>query len=531
MGQKFIPGGPPRYEHQKAGLRKIIETKGITALLMDPGVGKTAVALDYCSLLALKQGTARVLVIAPLAAVDTWVDQAGKWVSPQVNYWAEALGGTVLERGLTLALRGEDPFSSVPGQDRAKIRAHRPKSWSVASRPAVRPEDGPGAISGPRLVLEALNIDAAAQRSSVGSRHMGDFLLGAIKRFKPDLVIVDESHKIKGASSNASRLMARLSPHVPRRLILTGTVMPNSPLDVFGQWRFLDPMAFGTMMNGQKMEATLTDFENDYIVWGGFMGKEMRGFQNLDKLESIMAKNAIVVRKEDALDLPPTTDTVVHVDLSPKEKKAYAQMRKSLAAEITPGMSQVATNRLTQRMRLRQITAGHLPDDQGTIHTLGSSKARTVASLVNDTLAGEKRIVVFAMFTHEIRELARVLTSSQREVQVITGATSNEERIRLRHRFGSDDPTPLVMIAQIRTISLAVNELITANHAIFSSLSMQRDDWVQARDRLHRIGQKKPCTFWYALAPGTVDEVILTSHKEKADVEANILAHIRKAAD
>lgn len=50
----FIPEGPPRYRHQKIGLRKLIECRGTAALLFEPGTGKTATALDYLSLLALR---------------------------------------------------------------------------------------------------------------------------------------------------------------------------------------------------------------------------------------------------------------------------------------------------------------------------------------------------------------------------------------------------------------------------------------------------------------------------------------------
>src|SRR5690606_6377691 len=106
------------------------------------------------------------------------------------------------------------------------------------------------------------------------------------------------------------------------------------------------------------------------------------------------------------------------------------------------------------------------------------------------------------------------------------GSTPGEDRVRLRKRFGSDDEHRMVMIAQIKTMSLAVNELVTANHAIFGSLSQQRDDYIQARDRLDRIGQTRPVTFWHVLAPGTVDEVILKSHRERTDLENAVLAHI-----
>src|SRR3546814_18714505 len=71
----------------------------------------------------------------------------------------------------------------------------------------------------------------------------------------------------------------------------------------------------------------------------------------------------------------------------------------------------------------------------------------------------------------------------------------------------------------MRTMSLAVNELVTASHAVYASLSERRDDWVQSRDRLHRIGQKRPVTFWNGRVPKSVDEVIYQAHPVRENVE------------
>ena len=45
--------------------------------------------------------------------------------------------------------------------------------------------------------------------------------------------------------------------------------------------------------------------------------------------------------------------------------------------------------------------------------------------------------------------------------------------------------------------------------------------------RLDRIGQTRNVTFWYALAPGTVDEVIMKAHRDRTDLEDAMLQHIR----
>jgi hypothetical protein len=543
----FQPGGPTRYAHQRRGLDRLISTGGVAALLFDPGLGKTATILDYASLLALlsrrrpgrEDREARVLVVCPLVAVDTWVLQARTFVSPQVSYWAEAIGGSVLQRCEALASRGGRPFPPAAGKKApdGDVRAlHHGRAWAWEARTLdgrdVTRSGGPGALPGPRLVLEVVNIDTFSTRARLpnGTGTMADKVLESVRRFDPDLVVVDESHRIKAPMGNASRLLARVGRIVPRRVILTGTVMPHSPLDVFAQWRFLDPEAFGPARpDGSRAPATYSHFKSRFAVMGGFMGHEVVRFRNLDDLERTMALRAEVALKEDALDLPSTTDVIVPVHLSPGEQRAYREMKANLAAALAPdsgGGSVTVTSRLAQMMRLRQITAGHVKADDGAVRTVGHSKVRTIASLVQDTLAGEKRIVVFALFRHEVAALTQALDVAGTEVLVITGDTSQEARQAYRQRFGSSDPARLVMVAQVKTMSLAVNELVTASHAIFATLSHQRDDLVQARDRLHRIGQSRPTTFWYALAPGTVDEVVYQAHQDRTDLEAALLVHV-----
>jgi hypothetical protein len=549
-GRPFRPGGPRRYSHQSDGLRTLIETRGVAALLFDPGTGKTATVIDYACLLALKSQarSARVLVIAPLAAVDTWVLQAETFASPDVDVWAEALGGSIRQKALTLASRGLDPLLG-PGYQSARERAPgasqapgtrtygAPVARFVRSATPIPVGAGPESLGRggqARLVLEVINVDTFASRASVKAprgtrvRTAADLMVEAVRRFAPDLIVVDESHRIKGHSGNSSHAIARLTPLCRRRVILTGTVMPHSPLDVYGQWRFLEPTAFGVLLsNGQRREATWTGFRDRFAQMGGWMGRQVIGFQHLDELHRIMARNSRVARKADALDLPPTSDVIIPVHLGKDEEAAYAEMKAALAARLADGSLASAPNRLAQMMRLRQITSGHLRDDSGAVRTLGGSKVAVVRSLVGDTLTGEKRVVVFAHFRHEVAALVAALsTLPDTEVVSVTGATPAFIRAEIRRRFGSAEPTRLVLVAQMRTMSLAVNELVTASHAIFASLSERRDDFVQARDRLDRIGQTKPVTFWFCLAPGTVDEIILRAHQQRTDLESAMLSHI-----
>lgn len=533
MSNIFKPKGPERFAHQKIGLNRLIKQRGVGALLFDPGLGKTATTLDYLSVLALKKREpVKVLVMCPLVAVDTWVKQAELYVPDEIAYWAEALGGSMLEKAETMAARGGNRYGKPLTKHKRGAEGTRPealfyrKAIELETRHMV-PEDGPNLEQTPSIILLVVNFDTFSRRDTVGGKTMADVMLEAVKRFGPDVAVADELHKVKSASSNVSRLLSRISRVVPRRIGLTGTVMPSGPLDVFGQWRFLDPNAFGDRLaDGTIRQATFTGFKLRYAQLGGWMGKEVVGYQNLDEMQDVMKKIAVVARKEDALDLPPTTDVEVPVHLSPSEKKAYADMKKDLATDISRGVYSTSQSMLTQMMRLRQITSGHLPDDQGNMHVIGKSKVNTIKSLVHDSLEGEKRIVIFCLFTQEIEMLREALKAKGTELMVISGKTSTEERMAMRKRFRSDAPERIVMVAQIKTMSLAVNELVTASHAIFGSMTQQRDEYIQARDRLNRLGQERPVTFWHVVAPGTVDEVVLKTHQDRTDLENAMLRHV-----
>lgn len=554
---QFVYGGPKRYAHQLMALKKMIACGGVGALLMEPGTGKTCVSLDFCSVLALKQPKVdgvqetRVLVIAPLAAVDTWIQQAKVWVSPQVNVWAEAVGGSIQQRAETLAARGGQRMTKGPLRRRRAVRSgvlmdipdraegwHRSWDWYARSseRPHISISDGPDGLGSdkPRLIIEVINIDTLSSRQSAGKGTMADRVLDGIKRFNPHLVVIDESHRIKGHTSNVSRLADRIGQAVPKRMILTGTVMPAGPMDVFSQWRFLDPYAFGDIdEDGVRRRATFQRFQSRFAVMGGYLGHQVIGYRNMDELQNIMGQRAAVVLKRDALDLPPVVEVVVPVMLTAAEKRAYMDMKKSLAytfggGSAGNGPTATVSNALVQIMRLRQITAGHLPDDMGIVREIGTSKVDTINSIVHDQLTSEKRIVVFTLFTHELEMLKRKLEKPGTTVLTISGATPQNERVASRARFGDKSTNErIVLVAQIKTLSLAVNELVSASNVIFGSLSQQRDDLIQAIDRLNRIGQEgEKVTVWYAEAPGTIDGVIHQSHRDGTSLEQAVLDHV-----
>lgn len=522
----------PKYSlmtHQREGVEFIDKMDGVAALLYDPGVGKTGTTLTWIDRMAARLGEFRVLVVAPLTATDTWVLQAPPFMDSLVK--ARQLQGNTTT--LLTKIRQARDWTNVP--DMPVGVDHKGKHLNQ------------------RVTILSMSAGALSQYCT--DRAATVRVLQAVRKYAPHLIVVDESQIIKSPTANLSVAMYQLGQLSPHRIILTGTVNPHSILDCYGQWRFLAPWTFSDQagedfisdpVNMTKKQAasirpwSWDRFKRTYTKPGGYKGKGIGGFQNEADLHDRVAQRSHVVRKEDALDLPPTSDVDIHVALTPREARAYKEMADDLAAQMDDGSMLEAVNALAKLMKLRQIAAGFVKDtDTGDIHIIGDSLRKGMTEIASTQLGGENRLVVFAYFRAEcelvadmIRKAEKVAGRADTVVEVITGSTKPKDRLAIRRRFGdvSGNPTRTILVAQARTMSLSVNELVTAQHAIFGSYSERRDDWVQSRGRLDRNGQTAPVTFWNVYTPGLVGNIMLDRHKDRGDLEKALLDHVRAVA-
>jgi hypothetical protein len=513
-------------QHQADGVAFLESVDGVGALLWEPGVGKTGATAAWIDKLAERQREVRVLVVAPLTAADTWVLQPPSFMESVVK--ARMLQGRTVDILGDIVRAGN--WLTVPD---AKIKADHTSGSNFHSRVTI------------------LSMSAGAVSSFCKERTQTVKMLRAIRKYKPHVVVMDESHMIKAATSNVSKAMYQIGQLAPHRIILTGTVNPLSPLDCYGQWRFLAPWTFSDQYDEPytKRPHLMTKaqqagirpwpwgrFQMRYAAMGGYKGKTVVGVNQplIGELQDRVAERSMVVLKSDALDLPPTQDIDIHVTLNAKEALAYQQMAEDLAAEMDSGEMVEAVNVLAKLMKLRQIAAGFVKDtDTGQVHVIGDSLRKAVREIVEVTLAGEKRVVVFAYFRSECQLLADALAKDKNAtVELITGQTPAKERLAIRQRFAdvSGNPGRTILVAQQRTMSLSVNELVTAQHAVYASMSERRDDWVQSRGRLDRQGQTLPVTYWNCFTPDLIGNIMIDKHKDRGNLEKALLDHVRAYA-
>ncbi len=530
----------PKYKlmaHQRDGVKFLDSVDGVGALLYDPGVGKTGTTMAWLDTSHLLPKEVRVLVVAPLTAADTWVLQSGLFMDSPVK--ARMMQGST-ETILTKIAQARD-WTRVPNMP-----------ISINHKGSVAKQ-----LTGRKVTI--LSVSAGAISSYCKDRTDTVRMLRAIRKYDPHVIVMDESHIIKAATSNISKSMYQIGQCAPHRIILTGTVTPLSDLDVYGQWRFFAPWTFSdsyglphtdkpltmTAQQAARIEPwTIDRFETRYgDKTTGYKGKTVLGSGvNNSKGQELwdrVAERSHVVKKEDALDLPPTSDSDVHVALTTREMKAYREMAEDLAAELESGEFVTAKNALVKYMKLRQVHAGFLKDTEtGEVHIVGDSLQKAAIEVVTTQLMGEQRVVLTGYFRSECKALAEKVAKiegKRTRVMLVTGETKQGDRLALRQAFGDVSRNGgnfgrTIMVAQARTMSLSVNELVTAQHMVNTSPSERRADYVQLRDRLDRKGQTKPVTFWECFAPGLVADIMINKHKTRGDLEAAMLEHIRSFA-
>ena len=146
----------------------------------------------------------------------------------------------------------------------------------------------------------------------------------ALIAWRPDMIICDESQRIKTPGARQSKAMARLGTIARYRMILTGTPVSQGPLDFYSQYRFLDRNIFGTSYYA---------FRARYALMGGYENRQVIGYQNLDDLVQKAHTVAFRCRKEDCLDLPEQVDQVMYCELEKDARRVYDQ--RGVGAELS----------------------------------------------------------------------------------------------------------------------------------------------------------------------------------------------------
>jgi len=344
----------------------------------------------------------------------------------------------------------------------------------------------------------------------------------ALKEYHADMIICDESQRIKTHNARQSKAMHQIGDITKYKLILSGTPVQNNAIDIWSQYRFLDRTVFGD---------SYWAFRGRYAVMGGFGQKQIVGYKNLDELISREHSIAYRVTKEEAIDLPEQTFETRQVEMGKRERRLYDTLRRDSYAELANGGQITATTVLTKLLRLQQLTGGFLvKDGAGRPEQVSTAKLDALKDIILDYVLGAgKKLVVFARFIPEVKaiiQLAENTLPAGKKAVSIYGDIRKEDRGPLVRQF-QEDPDTLLFIGQIDTAGTGIT-LTAADTCVYYSKNFNYATYEQSLSRIHRIGQRNVCTYIDLVVTDSVDETITKALRKKEDLAKTVVDDWRK---
>ncbi len=310
-----------------------------------------------------------------------------------------------------------------------------------------------------------------------------------------DTVVLDEAQMIKNPDSQTARSAFKLKGAF--RVALSGTPIENRLEELWSVMHFANP---GLLRSRHDFEET----------WGQPISDgRADAAQSLRKrIKPFVLRR---LKRDVAPELPPRTESVLHVVLDDRERATYDAVFAATRAEVV-GLLQgggSVLKALEALLRLRQA-ACHPALVPGQ-HANGSSKVTALVEALETAAADGHRALVFSQWTSLLDLIEPELKTAGLKFERLDGSTA--DRAAVTARFQAADGPP-VMLISLKAGGLGLN-LTAADHVFLVDPWWNPAVENQAADRAHRIGQERPVFVYRLVSQGTVEEKILLLQDKK----------------
>ncbi|KAK0731776.1 SNF2 family N-terminal domain-containing protein [Lasiosphaeris hirsuta] len=393
-----------------------------------------------------------------------------------------------------------------------------------------------------------------------------------LKQIQPEAAIFDEGHKMKNPKTKLYKDLIRITAEW--RLILSGTPVQNNLMEMISLLKFIEPKLFHKHFDDLdalfNQKVSLTE-----VSQGALLHSE-----RVARARTILEPFILQRRKEQVLkDLPPKTLSVVYCGMDKIQATIYKdyerrfrkvdpaqaaldskagrendnnnvwmQLRKSaihpqlfrrfFKDQNVAKIAGVLMKRIPQS-ELRQPDLGHLTSELKAlsdfeIHLwcrdykcireydipdgswMESAKVQTLLKLIHKYQENGDRALVFTRYAKVIEILGESLASSGIEYLSLQGNTDVSERQKLINTFNEDETIPVFLLTT-GSGGTGIN-LTAANKVIIFDQSDNPQDDVQAENRAHRLGQKRPVEIIRLISKDTIEELIYKACQKKLEL-------------
>lgn len=295
-------------------------------------------------------------------------------------------------------------------------------------------------------------------------------------KLKDFTMMLDESSMIKNESSNRSKYILKLNAE--NVILLSGTPTGGKYEELWSQLHLL----------GWKISKQL--FMKQFVIqkWDDRNQKlVVTGYKNVDRLKSKLREyGAVFMKTEEVFDLPQVNDMVIKIPST----KMYKQFSKDHIIEIGDELL-IGDTPTSKKLYLRQL-AGVYNDN----------KLQYVKDLIDST---NDRIIIFYNFKKEYAALVDIIN---RPISTVNGD--------LKDLKAYEEHDNSVTLIQYQAGAMGLN-LQKSNKIVYFSLTDKSELFEQSKKRTHRIGQERPCFYYYLLTAGSIEWRMLEVLKERKD--------------
>lgn len=457
---------------------------------MEPRTGKTKTTIDYVSILHQLGEASRVVIFAPMSVLGVWEEEIARHCphkKVRITVWDKRVRK---KTGMALPRVGQGYLDFL-----------------------ILNYD---AMSTPGRAIGINDYGAIKRSKSRGGRFD---VKKKLKLWQPDVMVLDESHRIKTPSAKKATAIHSFRD-VPYRLILTGTVVTKKKrlTDIYSQWKFLNPDRFaGMTFEAFKSEYSRMTRRNGYPQW--------LGNRNEDDLHAKIHLDAFSITRAECYDLPPRlAPELLRVPLE-ESAKAYDDMAADMVARIHTGEITEASIRLVQGLRFQQITSGIVKTEptpehpKGRLVRIGGEKLRVLQDRLEDLFDADEKVVIAARFVADLNSIVEICQKLKVKVWLLRGGMKREDRDRARREFQAyNGASAFVMQPQAGSLGI---DLSTAGTFIWFSLISSYVDYTQAEDRIAL--NPRGTRYIYILGADTYDEVLYETLQEDGEVAKAIM--------
>jgi SNF2 family DNA or RNA helicase len=329
------------------------------------------------------------------------------------------------------------------------------------------------------------------------------------------LLVLDESHYIKNPASSRAQLAMRLSPFATKRMILTGTPVPHSLVDIWTQFSFLWPSR-QLLGDFQSFKSIVETHKNPVK----HLKKELAPFfirttKNDLGLPEIKKK---IVRVND-LDIPPEQKKIIELlelrtlvearkmqisqtDLNVLRRWRSARILRLLQAASNPALllSKIEGCNQNEDIDTSDLVSYALVFAQG---KKIPAKVQMVLSIVRMLMQLKKKVIVWSWFIENIRLLEKLLV--EYHPLKIYGAIKpyeeenfeqEESREKNIHIFKTRNDRQ-ILLANPAACAESISLHKHCQHAIYLDRNFNCGQFLQSMDRIHRVGMPPGVTAEY----------------------------------